>query len=105
MIETPDPTLLNNLENYVIFYKKLILICQAFPFFINRIKEEEINKKFNFLYTYYLRIRLSNKCFINSNILSFNNAFQTLCENLKNSNLDLNQFERKKYRRYHNQAS
>ena len=94
MIETPDPSLLNNLQSYEIFYKKLILICQAFPFFINRIEKSEVNKKFNFLYTYYLKSRLSNKCFINSNIIQFNNAFETLCENLKNSNLNLSEFDK-----------
>jgi len=94
MIETPDTSLLNNLQSYEIFYKKLILICQAFPFFIDRIEKPDLNKKFNFLYTYYLKSRLSNKCFINSNIMSFNNAFETLCENLKNSNLDLSQYDK-----------
>ena len=94
MIETPNSSLLNNLESYEIFYKKLILICQAFPFFINKIESTEANKKFNFLYTHYLYSRYSNKCFINSNILSFNDAFEALCENLKNSNLNLNQFDK-----------
>ena len=94
MIEIPDPSLLNNLESYELFYKKLISICQAFPFFIGKIEPKEANEKFNFLYTYYLNSRYSNKCFINSNILSFNNAFETLCENLKNSNINLSQFDK-----------
>ena len=93
MIKTPDPSLLNNLQSYEIFYKKLILICQAFPFFINKIEKKEVNEKFNFLYTYYHNSIKSNKSFIYSSIMSFNNAFETLCENLKNSNLDLNEFE------------
>ena len=94
MIETPDLSSLNNFENYEKFYKKLILICQAFPFFISKIDKKEVEEKFNFLYTYYIQSRYSNKCFISSNILAFNNAFEALCENLKNSNLDLSRFDK-----------
>ena len=62
---------LANINEYINWYKKLILICQAFPFLINKLDDKESSNIFNLLYSFYLISQKSEKSIIESEIKNF----------------------------------
>ena len=62
---------LANINEYINWYKKLILICQAFPFLINKLDDKQSSNIFNLLSSFYLISQKSEKSIIEREIKNF----------------------------------
>ena len=65
----------NTINDYILFYKQLITISQALPFFLNKIPNEEFTEIFNYLYSYYLKSIESKNSLISQEIQDFYRFF------------------------------
>ena len=61
ILNLPKYENLVNINEYINLYKKLILICQAFPFLINKLDDKQSSNIFNLLYSFYLISQKSEK--------------------------------------------
>ena len=84
----------NTINDYILFYKQLITITQALPFFLNKIPNEEFNENFNYLYSYYLKSIESKNSIISKEIQDFTDFFESLCIILKKSGINLNRYDK-----------
>ena len=82
------------INDYILFYKQLITISQALPFFLNKISIDEFNENFNYLYSYYLKSIESKYSIISQEIQDFTDFFESLCIILKKSGINLNRYDK-----------
>ncbi len=73
ILNPPKYENLANINEYINLYKKLISICQAFPFLINKLDDKQSSNIFNLLYSFYLISQKSEKSIIERKIKNFIN--------------------------------
>ena len=84
----------DTINDYILFYKQLITISQALPFFLNKIPNEEFTEIFNYLYSYYLKSIESKNSIISQEIQDFTDFFESLCIILKKTGINLNRYDK-----------
>ena len=82
-----------NIDELINMFKKLTLISQAFPLFINELDEEEGSELFNKLYSVYICRKKFQSSIISIENENFNKAFINLCALLSKNGADLKNFE------------
>ena len=95
IISYPKFENLVNINEYLDLYKKLISMCQAFPFLINKLNDKESSNIFNLLYSIYLISQKNEKSIITREIKNYHKSFNYLCNILHTCDVDLSEFRLK----------
>jgi len=95
IISYPKFENLLNINEYIDLYKKLISMCQAFPFLINKLNDKESSNIFNLLYSIYLISQKNEKSIITREIKNYHKSFNYLCNILHTCEVDLSEFRLK----------
>ena len=93
LLNLPKYKNLLNIQEYITMYKKLISICQALPFSINKLDDKKSSEIFNTLYSIYLLSQNYEKSILEIEIKNYQKAFQYLCNILQKCDVDLTHFQ------------